>query len=209
MTSTNWVIPKYPICWTLNPWSSDYQLSSIHIHWSPDVKLWSLLYCESIISCCWLKGQFTAGQFDTTKYQHKFTDPNIFNKKDQMFNRTLSKPSLRPCVIDSLFRVPWPPEIGARALLTQHKIELQHSALSITDLQKKFVLRILKILKNWWAMHFPVMPVVIISYHIITQRHNPIGFLPEVWSPLQATVHLRGIFYLPWHRRSGTRDHGF
>jgi hypothetical protein len=33
----------------------------------------------------------------------------------------------RPCVIDSLFRVPWPPEIGARALLTQHKIDFQYS----------------------------------------------------------------------------------
>jgi predicted membrane protein len=38
-----------------------------------------------------------------------------------------------------------------------------------------------------------------LSYHIITRRRNPIGFLPEVWSPLQATVHLCGIFYLPWH----------
>jgi hypothetical protein len=35
---------------------------------------------------------------------------------------------VRPCVIDSLFRVPWPPEIGARTLLTQHKIYLIHSA---------------------------------------------------------------------------------
>jgi hypothetical protein len=29
-----------------------------------------------------------------------------------------------------------------------------------------------------------------------------------VWSPLQATVHLCGIFYLPWHRHSSTMDHG-
>jgi hypothetical protein len=36
------------------------------------------------------------------------------------------------------------------------------------------------------------------SYHIITQRRNSVGFLPEVWSPIQATVHL-----------CGTRDHGF
>jgi hypothetical protein len=28
-------------------------------------------------------------------------------------------------------------------------------------------------------------------------------------SPQQATVHLCGIFCLPWHRRSGTSDHGF
>jgi hypothetical protein len=48
-----------------------------------------------------------------------------------------------------------------------------------------------------------------ISYHIITWRRNPVGFLPEVWSPLQATVHLSGIFYLPWHRCAGTRDHGY
>jgi hypothetical protein len=40
-------------------------------------------------------------------------------------------------------------------------------------------------------------------HHIITRRRSPIGFLPEVWSPLQATVHQCGIFYLPWHRRSG------
>jgi hypothetical protein len=32
---------------------------------------------------------------------------------------------------------------------------------------------------------------------IITRRRNPVGFLPEVWSPLQATVHLCGIFYCP------------
>jgi hypothetical protein len=52
--------------------------------------------------------------------------------------------------------------------------------------------------------------VKFISYHhIITRCRNPIGFLPEVWSPLQATVHLCGIFDLPWHRRSGTRDHVF
>jgi hypothetical protein len=38
---------------------------------------------------------------------------------------------------------------------------------------------------------------------------NPVGFLPEEWSPLQATVHLCGLFCLPWHRHSGTRDHGF
>jgi hypothetical protein len=37
---------------------------------------------------------------------------------------------------------------------------------------------------------------------IIARRLNPIEFLPEVWSPLQATVHLCGIFYLPWHRCS-------
>jgi hypothetical protein len=41
-----------------------------------------------------------------------------------------------------------------------------------------------------------------LSYHIIARHRNPNGFLPEVWSPLQATVH--GIFCLPWHR-----DHGF
>jgi hypothetical protein len=29
-----------------------------------------------------------------------------------------------------------------------------------------------------------------------------------VWSPLHPTVHLCGLFYLPWHRHSGTRDHG-
>jgi hypothetical protein len=46
-------------------------------------------------------------------------------------------------------------------------------------------------------------------HHHHRRRRNPIGFLPEVWSPLQAIVHLCGIFYLPWHRRSGTRDHGF
>jgi hypothetical protein len=43
--------------------------------------------------------------------------------------------------------------------------------------------------------------------YIITRRRNP--FLPEVWSPLQATVHLYGIFCLPWHGHSGTRDHDF
>jgi hypothetical protein len=47
------------------------------------------------------------------------------------------------------------------------------------------------------------------QYQSITRRRNPIGFLPEVWSPLQATVHLCGIFYLPWYRHSDTRDHGF
>jgi hypothetical protein len=55
----------------------------------------------------------------------------------------------------------------------------------------------------------PSIGTSIISYHIIAWHRNTIEFLPEVWSPLQATVHLCGIFYLPWHRRSGTRDHGF
>jgi hypothetical protein len=31
---------------------------------------------------------------------------------------------------------------------------------------------------------------VFIIIIIITRRCNPFGFLPEVWSPLQATVHL-------------------
>jgi hypothetical protein len=35
------------------------------------------------------------------------------------------------------------------------------------------------------------------SYYIITQRHKPFWFLPEVWSLLQANVHLCGIFCLP------------
>jgi hypothetical protein len=30
-------------------------------------------------------------------------------------------------------------------------------------------------------------------------RCNTVGFLPEVWSPLQATGHLCGIFCLSWH----------
>jgi hypothetical protein len=30
-------------------------------------------------------------------------------------------------LLHSLFRVPWPPEIGARTPLTQHKIDFQHS----------------------------------------------------------------------------------
>jgi hypothetical protein len=64
---------------------------------------------------------------------------------------------------------------------------------------------------NWYGSRFLVAKLrfFIISYHIITRRRNPVGFLAEVWSPLQATLHLCGIFYLPWHRRSGTRDHGF
>jgi hypothetical protein len=41
---------------------------------------------------------------------------------------------IRPCVIDSLFQVTWPPEIGACALQTQHKIYFQHSVFLITDL---------------------------------------------------------------------------
>jgi hypothetical protein len=36
---------------------------------------------------------------------------------------------VRPCVIYSIFQVPWPPEIGARALPTQHKDDFQHSTL--------------------------------------------------------------------------------
>jgi hypothetical protein len=35
-----------------------------------------------------------------------------------------------------------------------------------------------------------------------------VGFLPDVWSSLQASVNLCGVFCLPWHRHSGTRDHG-
>jgi hypothetical protein len=30
---------------------------------------------------------------------------------------------IRPCVINSMFRVPWDPEIHARALPTQHKLD--------------------------------------------------------------------------------------
>jgi hypothetical protein len=35
-----------------------------------------------------------------------------------------------------------------------------------------------------------------ISYHYKAHR-NPIGFLPQVWRPLQATLHLCGIFTCP------------
>jgi hypothetical protein len=31
------------------------------------------------------------------------------------------------CVIDSMFQVPWPPEIGAHVLPTQHRVDFQHS----------------------------------------------------------------------------------
>jgi hypothetical protein len=41
----------------------------------------------------------------------------------------LSSSSFRPCVIDSMFQVPWPPEVGARALPTEHKVDFQHSTL--------------------------------------------------------------------------------
>jgi hypothetical protein len=34
---------------------------------------------------------------------------------------------LRPSIIDSMFQVPGPPEIGARAMPTQHKVDFQHS----------------------------------------------------------------------------------
>jgi hypothetical protein len=44
------------------------------------------------------------------------------------FAKILIHRSLKPCVIESLFRVPWPPDIGAHALLTQHNIDFQHSA---------------------------------------------------------------------------------
>jgi hypothetical protein len=30
-------------------------------------------------------------------------------------------------------------------------------------------------------------------YNIIAQHRNPVGFLLEVWSPLQATVHRVGL----------------
>jgi hypothetical protein len=42
---------------------------------------------------------------------------------------------IRPYVIDSMFQVPWPPEIGACALPTQHKVNFQHSRpyISIVD----------------------------------------------------------------------------
>ena len=43
----------------------------------------------------------------------------------------------------------------------------------------------------------------------VLQLHGPFGSLQEVWSPLQATVHLCGVYYLPWNRHSGTRDHRF
>jgi hypothetical protein len=60
----------------------------------------------------------------------------------------------------------------------------------------------------WPNFQYPHPPS---SFHhfSISRRRNPVGFLPEVWSPLQATVHLCGVFYLPWHWRSGTKEHGF
>jgi hypothetical protein len=65
----------------------------------------------------------------------------------------------RPCVIDSMFRVPWPPEIGACALPTHHKVDFQHSTFLLLTYCRsllKFVLRIFKIWKDQWAMHFPL-----------------------------------------------------
>jgi hypothetical protein len=75
---------------------------------------------------------------------------NQLKGKDRCYSSSAFDKSLRPCVIDSLFRVPWPLEIGVCALLAQHKIDFQHSAflLPSTDLQKKYLLRISKILKN-------------------------------------------------------------
>jgi hypothetical protein len=65
--------------------------------------------------------------------------------------------TVRPYVIDSMFQVPWPPEIGVRALPTQHKVDFQHITFnSIAYVCLKFVLRSFKILKDQWAMHFPL-----------------------------------------------------
>jgi hypothetical protein len=58
---------------------------------------------------------------------------------------------IRPCVVDSMFQVPWPPELGACALPTQHKVDFQHSTfllLTFVDVCLKFVLRIFKILNE-------------------------------------------------------------
>jgi hypothetical protein len=66
--------------------------------------------------------------------------------------------TLRPCIINSMFRDTWPwgPEIHARALPTQHKLDFQHITFLIIDVCWNFVLRIFTILKNRWAMHFPL-----------------------------------------------------
>jgi hypothetical protein len=58
---------------------------------------------------------------------------------------------LRPCVIDSMFQVPWPSEIGVRTLPTQHKLifnTVPLYCLRKVDVCLKFVLRIFKILKD-------------------------------------------------------------
>jgi hypothetical protein len=55
-------------------------------------------------------------------------DPAVWSLISEWIKDISTQSRLRPCVIGSLFRVPWPPEIGARVLLTQHKIDFQHSA---------------------------------------------------------------------------------
>jgi hypothetical protein len=67
--------------------------------------------------------------------------------------------SFRPCVIDSMFQVPWPPEIGARALPTQHKVDFQHSTFLLLTYCRcllKVCVENFKILKDQRAMHFPL-----------------------------------------------------
>jgi hypothetical protein len=64
-------------------------------------------------------------------------------------------PSLWPCVIDSLFRVPWPPEIGVCALQAQHKIDFQHSAfLSQIDTKTKVCVENLQTLEKQMSYGF-------------------------------------------------------
>jgi hypothetical protein len=45
----------------------------------------------------------------------------------KLFSTPFVSLTLKPCVIDSMFQVPWHPEIGAHALPTQHKVDFQHS----------------------------------------------------------------------------------
>jgi hypothetical protein len=65
--------------------------------------------------------------------------------------------NLRPCVINSMFRVPRGHEIHARALQTQHKLDFQYTVHFYWDVCWNFVLRIFTILKNRWAIHFPLV----------------------------------------------------
>jgi hypothetical protein len=56
---------------------------------------------------------------------------------------------------------------------------------------------------TYWIMFLQIWAKIL--HGVVTL----LDFLPDAWSPLQATVHLCGIFCLPWHGHSSTRDHGF
>jgi hypothetical protein len=81
---------------------------------------------------------------------------------------------LRPCVIDSLFRGPWPPEIGARVLITQHKIDFQNSAFLLQIYTKNLCWEFSKS----WKMD----ELCIFHCHVDNLRHQN-GCVLWIWNP--------------------------